>query len=84
MIWIFFCCLMPPLCQLRIVPKRQQPYKCLSDLLSYDISCLCWVSALVDDITDFLVTKQEVDAVCGQSQERVVGVFDLTIETDDQ
>lgn len=66
---------------LRIVQKRQQPNKCLSDLLSDDVSCLCWVGTLVDGITDFLVTQQEVDAVCGQSQERVVCMFDLTIGT---
>lgn len=61
--------------------KRQQPNERLSNLLSDDIGCLCWVSALVDDITDFLVTQQEIDAVCGQSQEGIVCVFDLTVET---
>lgn len=46
-------------------------------LLSDDISSLSGVLTLVDDITDLLVTQQEVDAVGGQSQEGVVGVLDL-------
>lgn len=48
--------------------------------MSDDISRLCGVWALVDDITDFLVTQQEVDAISGQSQERVFGVLDLNRE----
>lgn len=35
-------------------------------LLSDNISSLCRVLALVDDVTDLLVTQQEVDAVGGQ------------------
>lgn len=54
---------------------------CLRYLLSDDISSLCGVLALVDDITDLLVTQQEVDAIGGQGQERVVGVLDLQTES---
>ena len=38
--------------------------------------------ALCDDITDLLITQQEVDAVGGQSQESVIGVMDLQRETE--
>lgn len=53
----------------------------LGYLLSDDISSLCGVWALADDITDLLVTQQEVYAVGGQSQEGVVGVLDLQRQT---
>lgn len=33
--------------------------------------------ALVDDITDLLAVHDEVDAVCGQCQERVMDVMQL-------
>lgn len=51
-------------------------------LLSDDISSLCGVLALADDITDLLVTEQEIDAIGGQSQEGVVGVMDLQRRTE--
>lgn len=53
----------------------------MKNLLSDDISSLSGVLALVDDVTDLLITKQEVDTVCGQSQERVVGMLDLQEKT---
>lgn len=49
----------------------------MTNLLSDDISSLSGVLALVDDVTDLLITQQEVDTICGQSQERVVGMLDL-------
>jgi hypothetical protein len=33
--------------------------------------------ALVDDITDLLAVHDEVNAICGQRQERVVDVMQL-------
>lgn len=41
----------------------------MKNLLSDDISSLSGVLALVDAVTDLLITKEEVDTVCGQSQE---------------
>lgn len=51
-------------------------------LLSDDIRRLCGVLTLADDITDLLVTQQEVDAIGGQSQEGVVGVLHLQRRTE--
>lgn len=48
-------------------------------LLSNDICRLGGVVALVDDVTDLLVGHDEVDAVGGENQERVVRVLQLQI-----
>ncbi len=47
------------------------------NLLSNDVCRLGGVVALVDDVTDLLVGHDEVDAVGGENQERVVSVLQL-------
>lgn len=46
-------------------------------LLSDDVGRLGGVVALVDDVTDLLVGHDEVDAIGGENQERVVSVLQL-------
>lgn len=46
-------------------------------LVRYSLSCLFGVVTLVDDIADLLAVHNEVNAICGQCQERVVGMMQL-------
>lgn len=46
-------------------------------LLRYSLSRLLRVAALVNDVTDLLAVHYEVDAICGQCQEWVVGMVQL-------
>lgn len=50
-------------------------------LLRDDVGSLCGIVALVDDITDFLVAHDEVNAIGGQGQKGVVRMLQLKDET---
>lgn len=52
----------------------------MSYLVRYSLSCLLRVIALVNDIADLLAIHNEVNAICGQCQERVMGMVQLKIE----
>lgn len=57
--------------------KTTAPRLKVKYLVRYSLSRLFRVVALVDDIADFLAVHNEIDAVCGQSQESVVGMVQL-------
>lgn len=48
-----------------------------SYLVRYSLSCLLGVVALVDDIADLLAIHNEVNAISGQRQERVMSMVQL-------
>lgn len=51
-----------------------------SHLLRYSLSRLLRVAALVNDVTDLLAVHYEVNAICGECQERVVDMVQLKKE----